>query len=126
MKKTTQTATYKKIAADGPNKRTLRQTFAMTNRYGLHARPYALLVKTLRPFACEVKVENDDATASGNSILGLMVLAAGFGSKLTFVISGSEAARAMAAVQRLFDTHFEDVYPAATDPAKTAPVLSKT
>jgi phosphocarrier protein len=126
MKKTTQTATYKKIAANGPNKPTLLQTFAMTNRYGLHARPCALLVKTLQPFACEVKVENDDATASGSSILGLMMLAAGFGSKLTFVISGSEAARAMAAVQRLFDAHFEYDYPAATNPARIAPVLSKT
>jgi phosphotransferase system HPr (HPr) family protein len=110
MKKTTQTATHKKIAPDGPNKPTLRQTFAMTNRNGLHARPCALLVKTLRPFACEVKVEHDGATASGNSILGLMSLAVGFGSKLTFIINGSEAARAMAAVQQLFETQFEKAY----------------
>ena len=110
MKKTTKPAAHKKIAPDGPNQSTLRQTFTMTNRNGLHARPCALLVKTLRPFACEVEVEHDDATASGNSILGLMALAAGFESKLTFIISGSEAARAMAAVQRLFETQFEAAY----------------
>lgn len=110
MKKATQPATHKKIAPDGPTKPTLRQTFAMTNRNGLHARPCALLVKTLRPFACEVKVEHDDTTASGNSILGLMSLAAGFESKLTFIIGGSEAARALAAVQRLFETQFEEAY----------------
>jgi phosphocarrier protein HPr len=110
MKKTTQPAAHKKIAADGPTKLTLRHTFAMTNRKGLHARPCALLVKMLRPFACEVKVENNEATASGNSILGLMALAAGYESKLTFIITGSEAARAMAAVQRLFETRFEEAY----------------
>lgn len=110
MKKSTQPAAHKEIAADGPTKPTVRHTFAMTNRNGLHARPCALLVKTLRPFACEVKVEHDEATASGHSILGLMSLAAGFESKLMFIISGGEAARAMAAVQRLFKTQFEEAY----------------
>jgi len=89
---------------------TLRQTFTMTNRNGLHARPCALLVKTLRPFGCQVKVEHGNAVADGQSILGLMALAAGFGSKLAFTITGAEAARAMAAVQRVFDTQFEEAY----------------
>lgn len=39
-----------------------------------------------------------------------MALAAGFGSRMTFIITGSEAARAMAAVQRLFETQFEEAY----------------
>jgi phosphotransferase system HPr (HPr) family protein len=47
----------------------LRQTFTLTNRNGLHARPCALLVRTLHPFACEVKVQHSDALASGNSVL---------------------------------------------------------
>lgn len=110
MKKPTRTATQKKLAPAGPTQPTLRQTFAMTNRKGMHARPCALLVRTLRPFACEARVEANGAVASGKSILGLMALAAGFGSNLTFIITGSEAARAMAAVQRLFETQFEEAY----------------
>jgi phosphocarrier protein len=110
MKRPTQAAAHKKIAHDGPIKPTLCQTFAMTSRNGLHARPCALLAKTLRPFACEARVEANGAVASGNSILGLMSLAAGFESKLTFIISGGEAARAMAAVQQLFETQFEEAY----------------
>jgi phosphotransferase system HPr-like phosphotransfer protein len=39
-----------------------------------------------------------------------MALAAGCGSKLTFTITGQDAARAMAAVQRLFATRFEQAY----------------
>jgi phosphotransferase system HPr (HPr) family protein len=110
MKKPTHPATHKKIAPAATNKPTLRQTFIMTNRNGLHARPCAVLIKTLRPFACDVKVEGNGEAASGNSILGLMALAAGFESKVSFIISGSEAARAMAAVQRLFETRFEEAY----------------
>lgn len=110
MNKTSQSVALEKIAPDVPPQPTLRQTFAMTSRNGLHARPCALLVKTLLPFACAVKVEANGALASGNSILGLMSLAVGFESKLTFTITGREAARAMAAVQRLFDTQFEDAY----------------
>lgn len=102
--------TDKKIAPARTSNPTLQQTFVMTNRHGMHAQPCALLVKTLRPFACEVKVERDGEAASGKSILGLMALAAGFGSKLTFMITGSEAARAMAAVQQLFKTQFEEAY----------------
>lgn len=110
MNKPRPAAPHKKMAPARANKLTLRQTFTMTSRNGLHARPCALLVKTLRPFACEVIVEHDDATASGNSILGLMALAAGFESKLTFIISGKEAAQALAVIQRLFATQFEEAY----------------
>jgi len=99
-----------KIAPARTSSPTLRQTFTMTNRYGMHARPCALLVKTLRRFACEVEVAAGGTVANGHSILGLMALAVGFGSKLTFSISGSEAARAMAAVQQLFKTQFEEAY----------------
>lgn len=113
MKKPANTAsasTRNKIAAALTGKPTLRQTFIMANRHGLHARPCALLVKTLRPFACQVEVESDGMIANANSLLGLMSLAAGFESKLTFIISGGAAARAMAAVQRLFETQFEEAY----------------
>lgn len=110
MKKPTSVDANKTAAPAGPAHPTLRQNFIMTNRNGLHARPCAVLIQTLRPFACVIKVEHEDVTANGNSILGLMALGAGFRSKLTFTISGSEAARAMAAVQRLFETQFQEAY----------------
>lgn len=110
MNKTRQPAGRKKPAPDGPSQTILRQTFAMTNPNGMHARPCALLAKTLRPFGCEARVEANGSIASGKSILGLMALAAGFGSKLTFSINGSDATQAMAAVHRLFETQFEEAY----------------
>ena len=116
MNQTKPTAKPKDVNSPTPSRLTLRRSFLMTNRNGLHARPCALLVKALRPFACEVRIEHDDAIASGNSILGLMALAAGFESKLRFTITGPEAACAMVAVQRLFDTEFEEAYAADNHP----------
>ena len=110
IEKTTLVDTRKVAAPTGSAQPTRRQTFTMTNRSGLHARPCAVLIKTLRPFACEITVEHGDMTANGNSILGLMALGAGYGSKLTFTINGSAAAQAMAAVQWLFETQFQAAY----------------
>jgi phosphocarrier protein HPr len=99
------------ISARGPDSsHTLRQTFVLDLAYGLHARPCALLVKTLRPFRCLVEVQANGQQADGKSVMGLMALAAGRGSKITFTMTGEDAAPAMAAVSRVFETHFEDAY----------------
>jgi phosphotransferase system HPr (HPr) family protein len=118
--------TETKVSAAQPATPMLRQTFIMNNPNGLHARPCALLVKTLRPFQCQVTVECRGLRANAASILGLMSLAAACGSKMTFSITGGDAAQAIAALHRLFDTNFEDAYRAAADPARTAPGLLKT
>jgi phosphotransferase system HPr (HPr) family protein len=90
--------------------RTLRETFVLNLEHGLHARPCALLVKTLRPFRSRVEVHLNREKANGHSIMGLMALAAVDKSRLTFVIAGPDAPQAMAAVGRLFETRFEDAY----------------
>ncbi len=90
--------------------RRMRQTFVVNVQNGLHARPCALLVKTLQPFASKVEVEANGERASGHSIMGLMALAAGYGTEITFTITGKDAAEAMAAVGHVFATHFERAY----------------
>lgn len=104
---------------------TVQQTFIMTNRNGLHARPCALLEQALDPFDCEVKVEHDGETTDGRSMFGLMGLAVGYGSKVKFIIKGRDARSAMAAVQHLFETRFEEAYttghPSAFAESQTTP-----
>ncbi len=87
-----------------------RRTFILENKQGLHARPSALLVKTLLPFECEVLVESGGETVNGRSILGLLSLAAGYRAKLNFTVSGRDAYPALDAIQRLFDSSFSDAY----------------
>jgi phosphotransferase system HPr (HPr) family protein len=94
--------------------RTLRQTFAVNLKHGLHARPCAQLVKALRPFRSQVEVQANGQQANGHSIMGLMALAAERDCRLTFTISGIDAPQAMTAVSQLFETDFgQQTYSAA-------------
>ena len=88
----------------------VRRSFVVGLEHGLHARPCALLIKTLRPFASDVLVESNGEQASGHSIMGLMMLAAGSGCRITFTITGPDALDAMAAVEQLFATGFAEAY----------------
>jgi len=85
----------------------VRRTFAVSIEHGLHLRPCALLVRAVQPYRSTVEVEAGAEKASGKSILGLMALAAGYGSEITFTMAGEDAFQAMAAVRHLFDTRFE-------------------
>jgi len=88
----------------------LRQTFVLKNVFGLHARPSALLVRTLQPFACQATVEHDAYAVNARSILGVLSLAAGYDSRLTFTFQGDDASEALMAVKHLFDTPFGEAY----------------
>lgn len=88
----------------------VRQNFIVNIEHGLHARPCALLVKTLQRYHCSVEVEANGERASAKSVLGLMALGAACGSELSFLFKGDDAFAAMAAVRHLFATHFRDAY----------------
>ncbi len=79
----------------------VKKEFLILNRLGLHARPAALFVKTANQFSCDVLVEKDGEKVSGKSILGLMMLAAGFGSRLTVHVNGLDASRALSELEAL-------------------------
>ncbi|HVV73172.1 MAG TPA: HPr family phosphocarrier protein [Verrucomicrobiae bacterium] len=98
------------IRAQQLETRKLQRSFTVDLEHGLHARPCALLIKTLRPFSSEVLVEANGEQVSGHSIMGLMMLAAGLGCRITFTITGPDALQAMAAVEHLFATRFAEAY----------------
>ena len=83
------------------------RSFVVNLEHGLHARPCAILVKTLQQYRSNVLVELNGETASGKSILGLMALAAGPGSTISFTLQGEDAFEAIAQVERLFATNFD-------------------
>jgi phosphocarrier protein HPr len=93
-----------------PKRSPIRQTLVLLNHQGLHCRPAALLVQTLEDFNCKVIVESHGTLVDGRSILGLLSLAAGFGTRITFVVTGPEAKEAMAAIQQLFEKSFAGAY----------------
>ena len=97
-------------AGRGSHEITLRQTFILKNRRGLHLRPAALLVTSLSRFTCRVNVESCGVVVNARSIFELMCLAASCGAKLNFVCTGNDAPAAIAAIQGLFATNFAAAY----------------
>ena len=80
----------------------------MVNKQGIHARPAAMFVKTANRFACDIFVEKDGEKINGKSIMGLMMLAAGPGSKLTIHANGNDGPQAIAEIEALLKRKFDE------------------
>jgi phosphocarrier protein len=82
------------------------QTFTIRNRLGLHARAAALLVKTANKFASEVTIEKDSLEVNGKSIMGILMLAASKGTKITLKVEGRDSVQALQTLGRLIENKF--------------------
>lgn len=78
------------------------------NKMGIHARPAAMIVRTANRYDVEVYVEKDDEQVNGKSIMGLMMLAAGQGSKLRFSAVGADADKVLDELADLFERRFDE------------------
>jgi phosphocarrier protein HPr len=76
------------------------------NRYGLHARPAAEFVKLAARFRADVWVRKEELEVNGKSIMGLMMLAAEFGTELTIRAAGADATTAVAQLAALIESRF--------------------
>jgi phosphocarrier protein len=95
----------KKLADD---KSGTTREFLIQNKLGIHARPAALFVKTANRFSCDIFVEKDGEKVNGKSIMGLMMLAAGPGSRLIVHADGPDAAKALAEIEGLIKRKFDE------------------
>lgn len=86
----------------------VRKNCTVINRLGIHARPAALFVKVANKFESSVLVEKDGEQVNGKSIMGLMMLAAGQGSKLTVITQGRDAEVAARELEQLFLQKFNE------------------
>jgi len=86
----------------------ITKEFVVTNKLGIHARPAALFVRTANKFECDVFVEKDGERVNGKSIMGLMMLAAGPGSKLMIFAEGDDAAHAVVELEALVKRKFDE------------------
>jgi phosphocarrier protein len=78
------------------------------NKLGIHARPAAMIVRITNKFKSEILVEKDEEQVNGKSIMGLMMLAAGKGSKVKFVVTGDDAEQMLAELEQLFARTFDE------------------
>lgn len=76
-------------------------TLKIVNEKGLHARASAKFVETVESFDARAEVEKDGMCVSGDSIMGLLMLAAARGSEINVAVSGAEAEALMSALTTL-------------------------
>jgi phosphocarrier protein len=93
-------------STEPPNK--LTKEFLVINKLGLHARPAALFVRLANRFTCHIYVEKDGERVNGKSIMGLMMLAAGPGSKVRIEAEGEDAAKALLELEMLVKRKFDE------------------
>jgi phosphocarrier protein HPr len=78
------------------------------NKYGLHARPAALLVKIACKYKANIELSKDGMVINAKSILGVMTLAAERGSEIEIIASGEDAEAAVADIEKIIETNFEE------------------
>ncbi|MEZ5405459.1 MAG: HPr family phosphocarrier protein [Verrucomicrobiia bacterium] len=88
-------------------KKTARE-FTILNKLGVHARPAAMFVKIANRFPCDIWVEKDGEEVNGKSIMGLMMLAAGCGSKIRVTALGQAAQDALDELEQLVINKFDE------------------
>ena len=87
----------------------LQRELKIENQRGLHARASAKFVQCVERFNADVRVTKDGQTVDGNSIMGLMLLAASTGSMVQVAAEGVEAEAALDALQQLLADKFGEV-----------------
>jgi phosphocarrier protein len=86
----------------------LSKDLVVSNKLGVHARPAAMFVKVANRFECDIFVEKDGEVVNGKSIMGLMMLAAGPGSRLRIRAAGNDAAQAIGEIEALLKRKFDE------------------
>jgi len=84
----------------------IRRDFKVLNKYGIHARPAALLVKAAGKYDSEVFIEKDGNKVSCKSIMGVMTIEGYPGSTMTVSAEGPDAEEAMKEIAELFENKF--------------------
>ncbi|QDY68273.1 HPr family phosphocarrier protein [Qingshengfaniella alkalisoli] len=83
-----------------------RRTLKIINEKGLHARASAKLVEVVEAHDARAEVSKDGLSASGDSIMGLLMLAASRGTSIDIVTTGNEAEKLADALEKLVANKF--------------------
>ena len=97
----------KRKNSDSTSAKIVRE-MVIENRLGLHARPAAMFVRVASKFRSEVWVAKEAEEVNGKSIMGLMMLAAGQGSRLQVRCEGPDAEEAIRELEQLIKSRFNE------------------
>lgn len=84
----------------------IQKELEIVNKLGLHARASAKLTQLAAKFPCEVWMTRNQKRVNAKSIMGVMMLAAGKGSKVTLETDGKDEEACFAALEQLIQDKF--------------------
>lgn len=94
---------------------TAKKDIIVKNKTGLHARPAAVFVQLANKFESEITIIKDEQQVNGKSIMGILMLAAEKGAKITIIAEGSDAEQAVSELADILSSDIEQ------DPTKKGP-----
>jgi phosphotransferase system HPr (HPr) family protein len=86
----------------------IKKEIVVKNKTGLHARPAAIFVQIANKYESEITIIKDDQEVNGKSIMGILMLAAEKGSRITMIANGDDAEKA---VEELSEVLLHDIEP---------------
>ena len=78
------------------------------NKLGIHARAAAKLVKLASSFESSIDIEKDDQKVNSKSIMGVMMLAASYGTEVSISVEGPDEETAIDAITDLINRRFDE------------------
>ena len=84
------------------------QVITISNRAGIHARPAAVLVQAAKDFKANIYFEKENDRINAKSIMGILTLAAAYGTELKIIAEGEDEKQAVEILAHLFQTNFEE------------------
>jgi phosphocarrier protein NPr len=85
-----------------------RKSLTISNKLGLHARAATKLAQLSQNFNAKVIISLEGNEADASSIMGLMLLAGGFGKTVEIITQGEDAEQALNDVCQLFSDKFDE------------------
>ena len=80
---------------------TIKKKIIVKNKLGLHARPAAVFVQLANKFDATITVKKDKTSVNGKSIMGILMLAAEYGSVIQLQADGTDAKKAILELEEL-------------------------
>lgn len=87
----------------------IEKNLEIVNKNGLHTRPAANVVKLTSKFKSDVYLLKDGMRVNGKSIIGVMTLAAEYGSSIRVQVEGEDEDLTMQKIEELFQSGFGEI-----------------
>ncbi|MCD4796859.1 MAG: HPr family phosphocarrier protein [Candidatus Cloacimonetes bacterium] len=84
----------------------IKKTIEIVNKLGMHARPATMIVKAATKYRSDFRIRKEDMEINGKSIMGVMTLAAEFGSELDLIADGPDEEYLIKEIVELFASKF--------------------